>query len=100
MIGTTIAGYELQEELGRGAMGSVYLGRKDDERFAVKVIHEQLQASDDLMERFVREAQEVVERRDFAPRPGPGSAPLVAPPPLPHGIVIRLDSISERGAFD
>lgn len=52
-----IGGYDLVEELGAGAMGSVYLGRKDGERVAIKIIHERLQASGDLMDRFVREAR-------------------------------------------
>ena len=59
MIAKRVGDYDLTEELGVGAMGSVYLAEKDGERFALKIIHEQLGASEALMERFARRVLDV-----------------------------------------
>jgi serine/threonine-protein kinase len=58
-IGTVIAGYRIEERIGRGGMGLVYraehlsLGR----RAAVKIIAPDLAGSDGFRERFTREAR-------------------------------------------
>ncbi|MBO0727608.1 MAG: hypothetical protein J2P57_00030 [Acidimicrobiaceae bacterium] len=66
MIGTdkparrpSVPGVELLEELGRGGMGVVYLGRqpKLDRPVAVKVLRSWTGADDELVERFLREAR-------------------------------------------
>ncbi|MEI8258691.1 MAG: protein kinase, partial [Deltaproteobacteria bacterium] len=52
-----IEGYDLLRELGRGAMGVVYLGRDRvlEREVAIKVIGEK--SADDANERFLREAR-------------------------------------------
>ncbi len=52
-----IEGYDLLRELGRGAMGVVYLGRDRvlEREVAIKVIGEK--SADDAIERFIREAR-------------------------------------------
>lgn len=55
---TVLKSYELQKELGRGAMGAVWLGRdrRDDSRVAVKLLHPHLGGDPEFRGRFEREA--------------------------------------------
>ncbi len=57
----TIGEYEIKRELGRGAMGVVYLARETsvDRLVALKVLPPQLALSDESVERFRREARAV-----------------------------------------
>jgi serine/threonine-protein kinase len=57
--------YELEEQLGRGAFGSVYRGRVRDtgEAVAVKVLLEELAADADVVTRFLRERTALVGLR-------------------------------------
>ncbi|MHC4941183.1 MAG: protein kinase domain-containing protein [Planctomycetota bacterium] len=48
--------YSIVEELGSGGMGTVYLAERDDERVALKVVHEHLLAEPGVIKRFEREA--------------------------------------------
>ncbi len=51
-----VADYEIERELGTGAMGTVYLARRGPERFALKVIRPELVDTSDAVARFRREA--------------------------------------------
>jgi serine/threonine protein kinase len=55
----SIGGYRLLRLLGEGGMGAVYLGWKegDDAQVAVKVLSDQLDGSQDYIDRFYREAK-------------------------------------------
>ena len=55
--GTVLAGWTLDEVIGRGAMGEVYRGHRQSEQAAVKVLHAFYASSADHVERFLREAQ-------------------------------------------
>jgi eukaryotic-like serine/threonine-protein kinase len=60
IIGSTIEGkYEIQSLLGMGGMGSVYKARHIfiNNEVAVKIINPKLATSNDITERFLREAQ-------------------------------------------
>jgi serine/threonine-protein kinase len=60
MIGKVVLDrYEIEAELGSGAMGSVYRGKhvKLPRKVAIKIMHEELAAEPTLLERFHREAQ-------------------------------------------
>jgi serine/threonine protein kinase/HPt (histidine-containing phosphotransfer) domain-containing protein len=60
LVGTTLDGkYEVQELLGRGAMGAVYKARHVllGETVAIKVMNDQVAASANTRERFLREAR-------------------------------------------
>ena len=64
-IGDTIAGFCLEKELGRGGMGSVYVGEHllMRRRAAVKVLpSKQISRRPSMLERFRREAQAVAAR--------------------------------------
>lgn len=54
----TLGSYRLLRKLGRGGMGSVYLGyaERDGRQVAIKVLSEQLAGNQDYVERFHREA--------------------------------------------
>jgi serine/threonine protein kinase len=59
-----VGGYELEEELGRGAIGAVYRGRSPDgEPVAVKVLDAALGGDDAFWSRFEREAHVATEVR-------------------------------------
>ncbi len=78
----TIGPYRVLEELGRGAMGTVYRAEGEDGDVAIKVLHPQLiQESDHYLARFRREAEMGLDLR--------------------HENVVRtfeIDSFQHRGA--
>lgn len=55
--GTRIADYEIVDHLGQGSAGSVFSARHvgTDDRVAIKVLHQRLEADSDTQKRFVRE---------------------------------------------
>lgn len=59
LLGKRLGVYELQEEIGRGAMGIVYRGRQVtlDRTVAVKVLLESLVGDESFVTRFIREAR-------------------------------------------
>ena len=62
LIGQHLFGeYTIIKKLGEGGMGSVYLAEQDsiDQQIAVKVLHEESAESDELVQRFHREAKVV-----------------------------------------
>ena len=58
-LGKRLGVYELEEEIGRGAMGIVYRGRQVtlDRVVAVKVLMESLTSDESFVTRFIREAR-------------------------------------------
>jgi len=58
LVGQQIPGYQLLEQIGQGAMGTVYKARQlsMDRIVAIKVLHSQLAADPKYLERFTREA--------------------------------------------
>lgn len=62
LVGESLFGqYTITEKLGEGGMGSVYLAKQDsiDQSIAVKVLHEESAKSEELVQRFHREARVV-----------------------------------------
>ncbi len=61
LIGTQLGSFRLVRRLGRGGMGTVYLGEHVSigSRMAVKVLHEHLAAYPELVQRFHAEARAV-----------------------------------------
>ncbi len=62
LVGQRLFGeYTIQSKLGEGGMGAVYLAQQDsiEQKIAVKVLHEESAESDELVQRFHREAQVV-----------------------------------------
>ncbi|MDY7229212.1 protein kinase domain-containing protein [Hyalangium rubrum] len=61
LLGTQLGSFRLIRRLGRGGMGSVYLGEHVSigSRMAVKVLHEHLAAYPELVQRFHAEARAV-----------------------------------------
>jgi tetratricopeptide (TPR) repeat protein len=57
VTGRILGGYRLLTGLGAGGMGRVYLARKGDQRFAVKVVHPHLLEAPGFFRRFLREAE-------------------------------------------
>ena len=58
MIGTALGAYRIEEQLGAGGMGTVWLARDAEGlRCAVKVIHSHLLESPGFFKRFLREAE-------------------------------------------
>jgi serine/threonine-protein kinase len=59
LLGKRLGVYELEEEIGRGAMGIVYRGRQVtlDRVVAVKVLLENLASDESFVARFIREAR-------------------------------------------
>jgi serine/threonine-protein kinase len=58
-VGTVVAGYRIENRIGRGGMGVVYLAEHQTlrRRAALKIIAPDLASSDDFRERFLREAR-------------------------------------------
>jgi tRNA A-37 threonylcarbamoyl transferase component Bud32 len=61
LLGTQLGSFRLVRQLGRGGMGTVYLGEHVSigSRMAVKVLHEHLAAYPELVQRFHAEARAV-----------------------------------------
>jgi serine/threonine protein kinase len=59
LLGKVVAGYKLEQQLGAGAMGTVYRGRhtKVGREVAIKVMHPHLVHDKLLLQRFRREAK-------------------------------------------
>ncbi|MCA9694240.1 MAG: serine/threonine protein kinase, partial [Myxococcales bacterium] len=88
LVGQILGGrYELQERIGSGGMGVVYLARHrtlTDRRFAVKVLHRALADDPECRVRFLREAKaaasiedpHVVWVTDFGPASEAEEGPL------------------------
>ena len=58
-VGTVVAGYRIEDRIGRGGMGVVYLAEHQTlrRRAALKIIAPDLASSEDFRERFLREAR-------------------------------------------
>ena len=59
MPGEVVAGFEIEEELGRGAMGIVYQARQTnlDREVAIKILSDDSASDEVYVERFFREAR-------------------------------------------
>lgn len=68
-----LGNYVIERQLGRGGMGTVYLGRDDvsGQRVAIKVLPGSLARERDIRERFIQEA------RSLAALDHPGIVPLI-----------------------
>ncbi|HYX85905.1 MAG TPA: ABC transporter substrate-binding protein [Gaiellales bacterium] len=64
-VGTIVAGYRIERELGRGASGAVYLARDEhlDRPAALKLLSAELASDERFRERFLRESR-IVARLD------------------------------------
>ena len=62
-IGSRIGNYEVLQKIGEGAMGVVFLARHPTigKRVALKVIHPELSADEDVVARFFNEARAVTQ---------------------------------------
>ena len=58
-VGTIVAGYRIERELGRGASGAVFLARDEhlDRPVALKLLSPELAADERFRERFLRESR-------------------------------------------
>jgi serine/threonine-protein kinase len=63
VVGTTIGEYEVDRQVGSGAMGEVYAGRHPviGKRVAIKLLRSELASSPEGAERFIREARAAVQ---------------------------------------
>ncbi len=87
MLGETIGNYRLTRPLGRGAMGSVYIGEHPlvGKRVAVKLLHDELARDPDVVRRMFVEArvvnairhENIVDVLDFGERRTDDGRPLV-----------------------
>ena len=59
LIGQSILGYRIEEELGSGGMGTVYRGLNEalGQRVAIKVLDAALSSNSEIRERFIQEAR-------------------------------------------
>jgi hypothetical protein len=59
IIGCTLGGFHILEELGKGSVGRVYRARQlsEDRTVALKIVHRELVAQPKVMKMFVREAR-------------------------------------------
>ncbi|MGE5187349.1 MAG: serine/threonine-protein kinase [Acidobacteriota bacterium] len=80
LLGTTLAGrYAIQQKLGEGGMGAVYLATHTilEKQVALKVLHGEFARKPDLVERFMQEAkaasrirhENVIDISDFGSTP-------------------------------
>ncbi|HSM93636.1 MAG TPA: serine/threonine-protein kinase, partial [Anaeromyxobacteraceae bacterium] len=98
-VGSTLGSYEVTGLLGEGAMGRVYRARhaRLGREVALKVLHPELVARPDVVQRFFREArvvndidhEHIVEVSDFVEQPG-----------LAYLVMELLDGESLRAIFD
>ncbi|HFD38551.1 MAG TPA: serine/threonine protein kinase [Anaerolineae bacterium] len=65
LVGSRLGKYEIRAEIGRGGMGTVYLGYDPllDRKVAVKVLAPHLAWESDFVERFLREARSAARLR-------------------------------------
>ena len=61
LLGAHVGNYQVQRKLGEGGMGSVYLAvhPKIGKRVALKVLHPEFSANEDVISRFFNEAKAV-----------------------------------------
>src|SRR5215468_3630490 len=61
LIGRSIGNYQIKAKLGEGGMGTVFLGEHPliGKRVAIKVLHEELASSEEIVSRFFNEAKAV-----------------------------------------
>ncbi len=61
LLGANVGNYQVQRKLGEGGMGSVYLAvhPKIGKRVALKVLHPEFSANEDVISRFFNEAKAV-----------------------------------------
>ena len=111
LLGTCIGSFRLTRRLGRGGMGTVYLGEHEGigSRVAIKVLHGRLASSVPVMRRFHMEARAVnlighenivniIDINTAPPRPylvmeyleGEPLSALLARGPVPAGIAVPL----------
>ncbi len=57
LVGQKLGEYQVERLIGIGAMGEVYEVSQDDQRYAIKIIHEELAEQGALRERFLREVR-------------------------------------------
>src|SRR3954464_2810345 len=57
LVGQHVGEYHVQRLLGVGAMGEVYEVSQGSNRFAIKIMHEELAAQDASRDRFLREVR-------------------------------------------
>ncbi|MEO8392852.1 MAG: serine/threonine-protein kinase [Chloroflexota bacterium] len=57
LVGQKLGEYQVERLIGIGAMGEVYEVSRDNQRFAIKIIHEELAQQGALRERFLREVR-------------------------------------------
>ena len=62
-VGATVGNYRVEQKIGSGAMGSVYLASHPiiGKRVALKVIHPELATSEEMLARFFNEARAVTQ---------------------------------------
>ena len=63
LIGSTIGGCTIESLLGQGGMGAVYKGAQESLQrpVALKVLPDHLEANDEFIQRFMREAMIVAK---------------------------------------
>ncbi len=57
MIGRVIKGYKIREIIGKGGMAVIYLAEKDDEFYALKVLHDHIMEDEQYIKRFIHEVE-------------------------------------------
>jgi eukaryotic-like serine/threonine-protein kinase len=111
LLGTCIGSFRLTRRLGRGGMGTVYLGEHEDigSRVAIKVLHGRLAGSPPVLRRFHMEARaanlighenivNIIDINPAPPRPylimeyleGEPLSALLARGPVPAGVAVPL----------
>ena len=59
LLGASLGGFRLVEVLGKGGMATVYLGRRQGQNVAVKVLDPRRCKNPDEVKQFLREAQTI-----------------------------------------